>query len=340
MKKILFMILILLSSMQVQAKCVGKFFNPITGICWKCMFPLQIGPAVIGSKARHKSSLGSEPICMCKRDLIPKIGVPIGFWEAIKLADVTRTPFCMVNLGMQMGPKMSYKMGSHASGENGTQHSFYHVHMYNYPVFEMLKLFLDFPCKSKGSFDVGYLSELDPTWSDDDLANLFNPDVILYANPIADAACIVDCTKANKSLPDDKLHWCGGCQGSIYPLTGHIAHHISGPQASSLEVYKMLAKGHQIGSLLETTGKAAMCKPRYHHHLKKTQYRLQMTYPVVDKNSKVPCAPIGYSEESFNVENIGDAFNNLTKKPKEYPVKGEDFGYIIYRQVECCASIN
>ena len=46
MKKLLLIILIIESVQAdngVQSKCVGKFANPITDICWSCLFPITIG---------------------------------------------------------------------------------------------------------------------------------------------------------------------------------------------------------------------------------------------------------------------------------------------------------
>jgi len=31
-------------SAQAAAPCYGKFPNPFTDVCWKCIFPLSIGP--------------------------------------------------------------------------------------------------------------------------------------------------------------------------------------------------------------------------------------------------------------------------------------------------------
>ncbi|RZL71845.1 MAG: conjugal transfer protein, partial [Sphingomonas sp.] len=28
---------------EAQSKCSGKFVNPITDVCWSCLFPLSVG---------------------------------------------------------------------------------------------------------------------------------------------------------------------------------------------------------------------------------------------------------------------------------------------------------
>ncbi|MDA4835001.1 TraU family protein, partial [Enterobacter hormaechei] len=47
------------------------------------------------------------------------------------------------------------------------------------------------------SFDVAYMTEIDPLWNDDVLTTLINPEVALFNNPIAVAACAADCVAAS-----------------------------------------------------------------------------------------------------------------------------------------------
>ena len=50
-----------------------------------------------------------------------------------------------------------------------------------------MEVVTDFPCLERGSFDLAYLTEVDPLWNDDELTLiLLNPDAVLFANPIAD----------------------------------------------------------------------------------------------------------------------------------------------------------
>ena len=52
------------------------------------------------------------------------------------------------------------------------------------------------PLPGKGSFDLAYLTEVDPLWNDDELTLILNPDAVLFANPVAIAACAADCVAA------------------------------------------------------------------------------------------------------------------------------------------------
>jgi len=45
-------------------------------------------------------------LCLCPRPPLPVSvsGIPVEFWELLRLVDVTHKPFCMVNMGgLQLG---------------------------------------------------------------------------------------------------------------------------------------------------------------------------------------------------------------------------------------------
>ena len=50
---------------QTPARCTGKFVNPITDICWSCMFPLSIGGLSIWPSTRPDTGNPSLPVCAC-----------------------------------------------------------------------------------------------------------------------------------------------------------------------------------------------------------------------------------------------------------------------------------
>ncbi len=121
------------------------------------------------------------------------------------------------------------------------------------------EILLDDPCMETGSFDVAYLTEVDPTWSDDDLTMLLEPETYLFGSPVAQAACAGDCVLSSLGFGSNLLFWCAGCNGSIYPFNGHVQAHVSAVQASSLLVERMTAKLHREGLMWGTTGDGAMC---------------------------------------------------------------------------------
>jgi hypothetical protein len=180
--------------------CHGQFMNPITDICWSCMFPLTLGSATLVSDGQPDISNPSSPVCFCSNP--PRIGVAIGFWEPVRLVDVTRTPFCMVGLGgLAIDPGIEVPRGAQVGHDSQTRNSFYQVHWYANPILSWLEVLLDFPCLEKGPLDLAYLTEVDPLWADDELAAILNPEAVLFANVVAKAACAADCVAASAGMP-------------------------------------------------------------------------------------------------------------------------------------------
>jgi len=230
----------------------------------------------------------------------------------------------MVNMGgLQLGRSM---VGHGVHGNKGTgttKHSFYQVHWYIYPVIYWLELLVDFLCLEKQSFDVAYITELDPLWNADELSFILNPEAVLFGNPIAQAACAADCAATSTGFPMDSLFWCGGCQGSLYPFTGNSTAHIGGVQASLLLTQRMMAKLHRELLLWGTSGREGLCDKYILPIIKKTQYKTQMTYPRPTTRGPMACNPLGRTEVIWG-------------SGREFPYKGEDFGYLIWRKRNCC----
>lgn len=293
----------------------GKFINPITDICWDCIYPIHIAGANVTPSYKDFTHY-NKTLCHCPKGLI---GVPISFWEPTRLIDVTRTPYKLIGFGGVSLAKGDIKKRGTASQESG-QSSFYHVHYYMYPVFQMLDLAKDFVCTESFPLDIGYMSEFDPFWGDDKWSSILNPEALLFANPISQVACIADCMATNFTKPIDKLFWCAGCQGSLYPLVGHVTHHVGGIQASSLLVHRLLAKLHSL-SMLWGYEKDNFCNKKPFHRIKKSLYKTQLIYPV--SQTKGPCNSLGKSDLIWG-------------SGKSFPYKGEEFIYLIWTKKHCC----
>jgi conjugal transfer pilus assembly protein TraU len=327
MKSFIFLIigLLVVSPPTAASTCSGSFVNPITDICWKCIFPIKIaGIQVISGGA--DPDMVRAPICMCSRPPIPVPvpGIPVSFWEPARLVDVTRTPYCLVNMGGKEITNAGIKGRGHVSnvGNTGHKESFYHVHWYAYPILYWLEIFMDFLCLERSAIDLAYMTELDPFWNDDEKSAILNPEALLFGNVIAQAACAADCAAASLRLPLDPLFWCGGCQGSIYPFTGTIKDHTGGVQASLLLTTRFMAKLHREGLLWGYYGVQGLCGKYPMPIIRKSQYRTQMTYPVSQSSM---CQPLGATEV-------------IWQGGREFPAKGEHFGYLIWRKRDCCMS--
>jgi conjugal transfer pilus assembly protein TraU len=329
-KLILFLGLSFLSwSAMADELCHGAFVDPIADVCWSCMFPITIGSMEVLSGDAADTDNPSMPICLCSLPTIPpipRLGITVGFWEPMALVDVSRHPFCMVTLGgiqFDMGAQY-YGTGYNQTATSSENSSFYYVHWYVYPLLYWLNIITDTLCVQQGDLDIAYMTELDPTWRDDEMGFLMNPEAILFGNPISQAACAADSIAASTHLPIDSLFWCAGSQGGMYPLTGHVQEHVGGVQASTLITERMTYKMHRMGALSDSVGEnsPALCTEYHPAFIPKSRYRYQMVYPLPTVGAG-GCYPFG-------------ATTSIWGAGHEYPVTGEDFGYLVFRKRNCC----
>jgi conjugal transfer pilus assembly protein TraU len=97
-------LLILLSWSPTQATAAsnagdGRWVNPITDVCWKCLFPMTLGNIQLASGPQKDTANPSSPIQICPVGVLYRVGLAIGFWEPMAMVDVTREPGVMVNMG-------------------------------------------------------------------------------------------------------------------------------------------------------------------------------------------------------------------------------------------------
>lgn len=316
-----------LAATDAAAVCNKKFLNPISEICWDCIFPISVGglSLTLGGSKRPDTKNQSSPLCLCA-GVPPRPGLSIGFWEPARLVDVANQAGCFVNMGFDMDFGLLSLGKSSPTHQNGTSTgSRWQSHYYFYPLISWLGIVIDGLCLQSAQFDVAYISEIDPLWQDAELNNLINPEAILFANPIAQAACSADCVKASSGgLPFDKLFWCSGCGGSIYPIQGDVAADVGGVMASQVVATKMVARMHRLLIARQTASSSALCQPKAQPVIKKSQYRMQITRPVPKTSGRYGCGPIGFSPQYID-------------RLREFPFRGESFGWLFWRKRNCCA---
>lgn len=315
---------------NAMAACTGRFMNPITDVCWSCMFPLSIGTTTVwkGGQEDIENDVGN-PICQC--GVLPwgKIGVAIGFWEPVRQVDVTRTPWCFTSLGgKQMGGTAAPRASVAHNARRGAEYTFYQAHWYMSPILYWLEVLSETSCLEPGGFDISYVTEVDPSWNDDELAQILSPDAFLFANPIAIAACAADCIAASTNFPIAAMAWCGGCQGNMYPLNGHVQSHVGGVQASSLIVQRYATKLHREFLAYSGAGYQGLCGLYPAPALDRRTYKYSMVYPVAQNKGADGrcCQPMGRTTAVWG-------------STKEYPIQGEDFAYLMFRKRNCCEKV-
>ncbi len=267
----------------------------------------------------------------------------MGFWEPTRLVDVTRVPFCMVGLGGEsFDTGYDTQRGSQYVHDNMSMHSNYQAHWYLNPVLYYLNEEINNECYESGGFDVVYITEVDSLWGDDEASAVLHPEATLFANPIAQAACAADCISASTGFGIREMFWCGGCQGSVYPFTGHVGTHIGGIQASELIVHRLAAKMHRMFIAWTYAGEWALCGPYPQPLMDKRQYKTDLVYPIprTSKNSSVGGSSSSSTASSSLDGQCCSPFGRSTilwSSMKEYPVMGEDFAYQLFRKRNCCA---
>ena len=88
-------------------------------------------------------------------------------------------------------------------------------------------------------------------------------------------------------------------------------------------VQRMIAKLHREMLLWGTSGQEGLCQKYPMPIIKKSQYKTQMTYPRPTTRGTMACNPLGRTEVIWG-------------SGREFPYKGEDFGYLIWRKRNCC----
>jgi len=302
-------------------ECPGTPINPITDVSWQCIFPIQIAGIIqLGGSSNDSPDGIQNPLCVCIDGALPRIGLRVSFWEPARMIDTTSDPWCMMALGASLGSPAPGTLGGQMSNSDGplAGKTFQQMHYYIFPVWAMLNLFTDIPCLETNGFDVAMMTEVVPTWNDDILSAIVNPEAVLFANPVAQLACAADSASALRNKPRNELFWCMGSWGSAYPLAGSITTTDYVEANAGLAARGIYFMG-RTGLLRVPTedGCAVTLSPIW----RKDLYKLQMMKPVKDSG----CRVIGKS-------------GLLWTGNKHPPVGGDNFAWMVFRKMNCCAT--
>ena len=291
--------------------------------------PISIGAAPVAVFGQEDIENPASPICVCP-GWPPKVGLSIGFWEPSRVVETTNSPFCLISLGgISVNPGFTTPRGGQEAkpvAGSGTRGAFMQAHWYLNPIMTWLEVFDSFPCLEGGGYDLEYMTEIDPTWNEDDVALLLAPESIIFANIIAIAACGADCIAATVGFPIKEMSWCGGCQGHMFPLTGNVQARLGGVQASALIAQRMAFKMHRQFLAWRSHGASALCGSHIDPILDRRAYKSQLLYPIATttKFDGKCCQPFGRSTV-------------LYESGKEYPIKGEvGWSFQLFRKKNCC----
>lgn len=305
------------------APCPSTGVNPITDTNWACTFPMQIaGTLSFGSDDNNQAQdaqNNTPPICVCDAgNGAYNVGLTVSYWEPSRLIDTVTDPYCMMPLGAKIADADGKLGGTNGRSATGATKAFSQMHYYIYPVWAMLDMFTDLPCIDRSEFDVAMMTEVLPTWNNDILALLVNPEAVLFANPAAALACMADSAAALKGYPIDLLFWCMGSWGNAYPLAGGITNSdfvAANAGIAARGTYLMGRSG-----LLRTSSDDG-CTMRFSPIWRKSHYKYQLMKPVRQNE----CLPIGRT--------------GLLWSGHKNPIATSDnFAWMKFRKVTCCAT--
>ena len=321
MKKSIFIFLIFMqvNLFAVCAPTGALTVDIILKADYTAMFPLRIaGIPIVPGRIQDVGGSVSSPICICK-DPIPRIGIPVSFFEPSRLIEVVKDPYCFPSMGFGLTTSGGTLGGTSGDDGSGNQSTFYQAHYYIFPIYALLELLTDFICLQMTGFDMAYLTEVDPLWNNDTLSAILNPEALLFGNPVSNLACIADAVTSAVFEPIDALFWCKGSWGNAYPLTGQTGGdgYVEGSAsvAASL-IYKL----HRQLVLWGSWGQAGLCGYYPAPIWRKSAYRLQIVTPI----------------PSLYATTIGTT-GTIWSFGKNPPFVGDNFSYLLFKKRECCA---
>ncbi len=300
-------------------KCGPEPVNPITDIAWQCVFPIRVGGLLqVGTGAPEDPDNIDSPACVCSNGTLPKIGVSFSFWEPARMIDTVTDPYCFLAMGVKLANPTPGRLGGDLGRDNQGGKAFAQMHYYIFPVWALLDMFTDLPCLKDKSFDIAFITEVLPTWNNELLALILNPEALLFANPAAALACAADSLSALVGQPRNELFWCMGTWGNAYPLAGSITatdYVEANAGLAARGIYLMGRTG-----LLMDPGENACYQIRT-PIWRKRHYRLQEAKPVRDSS----CQPIGRSGMTWT------QFKNPA-------LAGDNFAWMVFRKTKCCVT--
>ena len=304
-----------------------------TDICWSCLFPIRVsGVQITPGSAPEKAS--KKVFCICEQGSsgIFKPGIVTAMWEPARIVETVKKPGCSPTLGgvtLPMGSKRSYGRLNQDSHSMTGKHdgSFYHTHLYAFPLLQILDLYTPTKCNADGYLDMDIITftEIDPTWNNPGLAFFQHPESAAVANPVAHLACAAESALVTaRKEPLESLWWCNGTWGDIYPLTGNVRSQDFNRTTGSITA-KLLSQQHRRGLARRTMGDENLCRASIYPTIPKSQYKLTQFWPKAQTKRAMW---------------LGEPPQTWEGGPgRHIPGTGNDAMYMIWRWTDCCSKL-
>lgn len=310
--------------------CTGRVMNPVTDVCWSCLFPIQVAGATLSRAGVSDPPTDAPAVYTCQSGALLRAGVNLSFFEPVRTVEVVREPYCFPSLGgvrMDTGVRAAAhgRSASRAQPQDARHTAFYQAHWYHTPWLFVLETIMDTNCLENAAWDLAYVTELDSLWDDALASFVMAPESALFSSFPAVAACAADCAAASVATSSVALFWCSGCQGSLYPLSGWVASMYSPLQAWHLIAARMSVKLAREGLLWAAYGKRGQCGPYFEPIPRKDVWRTQLVMPTATAAGSECCHPLGAPTQGWGAG-------------KTFPAGGEDGAILLWRKRDCCTS--
>ena len=69
MIRIIFLPIFIINISYAKGVCTGRFVNPVTDVCWNCIFPVSVGAVEIPPSTTFRPDTANfpSPICVCPK---------------------------------------------------------------------------------------------------------------------------------------------------------------------------------------------------------------------------------------------------------------------------------
>jgi len=325
MEKLRQILLILLISFGISKSATPPCVDPISTVDWSFFV----------------DTLEFKGVCTCSTSGKIKVGVKLQLTEPIAFIETPNKAWDFICFDSTRSKLSIQKKDGTNLGKKGAKTN---AHYIKYPVFGVLDITFDNLCTLGDlEFDIipTGLSEINPLLWDDELSIIAQPWKLLLANPIAQVLCLADCVSSSVVFPSNvssfetvrnSLFYCAGCWGAIQPNTTTTLGKLS-IEESALTATKILDMMHetlQLKVYKEVSGLGwasafsnfgipsdVACQPKFFPIIVKSQYWLNLAYPV-----------------SWDAIPIGD-FPPKWSWFKKYPSKEENV-WTVWRIRTCC----
>jgi conjugal transfer pilus assembly protein TraU len=297
------------------------FASVVSKVCIPCYFPITVGAA----KGREVPlSATPLPSCICPGRLFgkPTKGMVASMWQPFYIVEETRAAYCSPILGKSLAESgqgastvKAFRQGnaSSATNEDGSGVSYYNTHVFKFPLSAITDQITDSVCVGEGASDasIAWISEIDPTHTNDTLAMYTTPEAFLFTSVVAQAACIADAVAASVYQPIDVMGWCFGSWGSAYPHSGFIGQTGWAARDAQASAARLAASLHRRGLLVKSHGMSAVCSNHKFPNIVKTQYKLQGVHPWAEVSDNHWIGESPYLWNSYTIPSVGEDHVNL-----------------------------